>query len=106
MAKRAMPDKKVVVKEILFMNPNSELEPEQETNEPIRLTVINCNRLNVRDGPNRERKILFVIPEGTVVIVEQMTTFDSTFNGDWLYISLEQDPKQKGYVLAQYVGEV
>lgn len=92
MAKREMPDKKVI--------------DQEKIQEPIRLTVINCNRLNVREGPNQERKILFVIPEGTVVIVEQMTTFDNPFIGDWLYVHLEKEPQKKGYVLIQYVAEV
>jgi hypothetical protein len=97
MARRKMParDKE----DIVIEEPLIELEPvEDAKNSPIKLVISNCKVLNVRKEPNRESKILFQIPQGGTVIVDELVD-------DWMHICEYLDKQVSGYILAQYAFE-
>lgn len=98
MAKRNMPTKKIqpAIDKIVEEQKSEELP--DDFKEAEKFVVANCERLNVREKPTKDSKVLFVLPAGIPVLVNGM-------NDDWFHIEVISDSKQAGFVMAQYVRE-
>lgn len=55
--------------------------------------------LRLREDPNMNGKVIYRIPEGTIVLVEENTYY---VNG-WVYVNFEQNGHHEGFVYFQYL---
>ena len=74
-----------------------EIEVETSLEEKPRFGIVaNCDRLNVRNKPNRSSEVLAVIEED-----EEVAIFMSKSTRNWYYVQTESGVK--GYSMADYI---
>ena len=75
-----------------------EVKPEQVdiSQVPVKVGVVECNRLNVRKGPSKETDPVNVITKGTIVQIDEVV------NEDWFKITTANG-KIEGYCMSQHI---
>lgn len=87
-----------MAKKVRVLNDNYDDQP--KTNQKtINVVVDYCTRLNVREEPDANSKILFVIPSGTLLVCDRQVD-------TWLHVHVYDDEVRSGYVKANFVKEV
>jgi hypothetical protein len=61
--------------------------------------VCNCTSLNVRQAPNKDAKVAFIVPVDTVFIRDSS-------NGAWSHVVTDDNKKRMGWVMNAFIREV
>jgi hypothetical protein len=90
MAKRNMPVRNEPPDELV-----DAVEDAIKKNQPLKLVIANCKKVNIRKEPTKNSKVLFEIPVGTII-------FADNFDDGWFHVRVSD---KDGYVLAEYTKE-
>lgn len=74
----------------------------------IHAVVTNCTRLNVREKPSKESKVIFILNNGDIVDINQVPYEDDT--DKWAPIKFYATPGKDeqmttGFVMAEFIKE-
>lgn len=102
MAKRKMPSEE---KEKRVVTETPSVKPVVEQMHVLDIfpkrVVEKCYHLNVREEPNKNGKILFDVPAGTVLSVDP-----NFVDNEWIKIALYNEYPREGYVMKSFTKEL
>lgn len=75
------------------------LEPDPE--EIVKVKVVNCKQLNIRDFPSLTSDVRFVVNEGTILIAVPIDE-----HPDWAAVKDADDEQRTGFAKVAYLKEV
>jgi hypothetical protein len=100
-----MPKEKEDFSEEVIAGEEKNIEEYEEKNvekyeeEILKVRVTGCSCLNVRSRPSLSSEILFEVPSGTILDVEQE-------NDEWFCITMPGEPLKTGCVMRKYTEVV